>query len=454
MPPIALRTNSTLSEVVAALNAFRELIGGEAQLRTHTVAVRHGGEWRNHATSITLERGEPPAQPPSLVEFRDVALVATAAQLDGNLTVDALRDYATRWRTLLGTPQSFEFQDPVHVDREGSRPGTAPYPRWTCRLHERVIGANTYSLPSGPVLAHARGIFAPDVPSLTADWLGESFWTSRTTVAYEYWLRIEDRRARIIGLSAQDDRLAVTLDGITREPLYCGASVKTFAGTERRYVEPVVDSKVVFRFDGSIQELSLWVMLQDGQPLDSYDESPHRASWGAERAIYNRPRSLDTEPETQLDAALASGEAQSVEFKPYIRLSPREPKADELLETVCAFANAAGGTMFVGVSDHAEPVGIEVDLRRAYGERCSADPDCLRDAYVNDLKRLFNEGLVPAVIPEFKWHELAHRWVLATVVPASDVFVSLIATGELYRRVGATNRKLRPADVLRESTES
>jgi len=236
---------------------------------------------------------------------------------------------------------------------------------------------------------------------------------------------------------------------MTREPLYCGALVKTLAGNEQTYVAPVVASKARFDLGESVQNFSTWVMLGDGQPLDSYEETPHLATWGAERALFNRPRSSDVAAQTPLDVALISGETQNVEFKPFIRLNPREKKSDELLETVCAFSNADGGSLFLGVTDYADPIGIDTDLRKAYGQRCAADAECLKDSYAKDLKKLFQEGLIPAIIPAFDWHELAHRWVLAILVRASDSYVCLGRTGEIFQRVGATNRKVRTIDIVR-----
>jgi len=238
---------------------------------------------------------------------------------------------------------------------------------------------------------------------------------------------------------------------MTPEPLYCGALVKTLAGNEQTHVAPVVASKAHFDLGESVQNFSTWVMLGDGQPLDSYEETPRLATWGAERALFNRPRSSDVAARTPLDVALMGGETQNVEFKPFIRLNPREKKSDELLETVCAFSNADGGSVFLGVTDYADPVGIDTDLRKLYGQRCAADAECLKDSYAKDLKRLFQEGLIPAIIPAFVWHELAHRWILAILVGASDSYVCLGRTGEIFKRVGATNRKVRTIDIATPS---
>lgn len=44
-------------------------------------------------------------------------------------------------------------------------------------------------------------------------------------------------------------------------------------------------------------------------------------------------------------------ESQTVEFK--------ESWRDEYLKTICAFANTDGGTLYVGVNDKGEAVGVD-----------------------------------------------------------------------------------------------
>lgn len=44
-------------------------------------------------------------------------------------------------------------------------------------------------------------------------------------------------------------------------------------------------------------------------------------------------------------------ESQTVEFK--------ESWRDEYLKTICAFANTDGGTLYVGVNDKGEVVGVD-----------------------------------------------------------------------------------------------
>lgn len=61
-----------------------------------------------------------------------------------------------------------------------------------------------------------------------------------------------------------------------------------------------------------------------------------------------------TEPELQL--LIQQGEGYNVEFKRSI-----PSKASDLAEEVCAFANAAGGTVIIGVDDKANIIGVAID---------------------------------------------------------------------------------------------
>jgi len=75
--------------------------------------------------------------------------------------------------------------------------------------------------------------------------------------------------------------------------------------------------------------------------------------------------SLDVDGWKQL---ISAGENDNVEFKSSLRWSTKEEKVDKRLEavvvkTLSAFMNARGGTLFLGINDAGEPVGIEPDYK-------------------------------------------------------------------------------------------
>lgn len=445
---LVLFPSTRLSNLIEAIKDAEQLLGGPTSLVARSVAVYSNGKWHNYGSTVEhcLQSECPESVPP--IEFDQVILTQGALSIAESFDLDSFRLLVAGWRDLVGAESGYSFQDSVQPRRFCSDLPKGRFPGWECNLFENLPHRESYSVPGGPFLAPDRDVFAPDVPSLAEFWLRHGRWRDRQNITHEYQLVLEDRRARMSGFTAAGADLTVRIDGLETKGLFCGAAVRSFAGIENRYVTPIADGRAEFHFPYAVQELDLWVMLPGGYALDSYHESPSQAAWGREHSIYNRPPEIADPKVAALKAALSAGESQTVEFKPFIRLRPRDPKAREILETASAFANSAGGDLFVGVTDYAEPVGIGVDLQKSYGARCKNDLTCLRDEYVRDLKLLLNEGVVPPLAIECKWFNLALNSVLCVRVPRSDVMTHLIENGEIFVRVGATNRKVRPSDHL------
>lgn len=445
-----LMPDATLAELVSAIKCGPILLGDSGSLVVRSVVVRSGTDWFNHSTVATLIPSGKGPNGTETIDLGNVILVRSTRDVDESFDVDTFRLLLTGWRDMVGAPSGFPLQDTIHPIRFFSDPRTPKYPGWHCGLYELVPNMPNVGIPKGPFLAPDRDIFAPDVASLVSYWLQSPQLNDRNTIACEYSLTLEDRRAMIVDLRAEDGTLTVDVEGITDEQLFCGLSVHSYARVESRFVREVSSQRAIFQFDSAVQELDIYLMLSDGYPLDNYKESPWHASWGRERSIYNRPPELVNPTLATLNAALSSGEGQRLEFKPFIRLRPRDTKSTEILSTTCAFANAEGGFLFIGVTDFAEPVGVDMELHRSYGSTCKNNRTCLHDAYVRDLKLLLSEGLNPPLEAEFTWFEVALTSILRVHVHASpgEVMTHLIENGEVFRRVGATNRKLRPADFI------
>jgi hypothetical protein len=436
---------SSFSEVSGLLSQHSELGLAPASLRIRTVATRTANKWYNFASSVTLVDDSHRLE--RVVELRnDVMLVETSLPLNGPLHEDDLRRGLSHWRELLATEHGFQFNSTVYLYRHYTDLRDGARPRWCADLTENLQDRPSYQAPSGPFLSKSEQLFAPDLARLASMWLGESRWLQQTTLAHAYSLTIPDRRAELVSLEAEADHLSVTIRRLCSDALNCCVTAESFAGSSRTFIEEISDTKVGFRLPFAVQGLQVWLTLEDGYPLDHYNESPRSASWGNERSLYNAP-ARETAHLSAISQALAGGETSTVEFKPYIRLRRRDKKADEVLEAICAFANAAGGDIYLGVTDYGEPVGIENELHHEYDKDHSGDLQRVQDAYVRDIRKLLNEGLLPAAMPEVQWHDIAHRLILQVRVQPSQQPSSLISTGEVFRRVGATNRKVRPIDL-------
>ncbi len=417
-------------------------------LRVRTVAIKVSEKWFNFGTAAVLL--EYHAEGVKRIQLRsEVSLVESCHEVTEPLGTESLGMQLANWQSIVGAEQKFEFQDLAYLHREYSDPKTHEWPTWRAQPHEKLTTNYSYPAPSGPFLSIKDQVFGQDIPRLAAQYLGSDRWMSSQTVTNQYEIIIPDHRARIRQLRTQARELIVTIERHTSAPLcLCTAGASGSSEEFSRVIELTSETGSV-ELPFAPQRLDVWVALGDGYALDHYHESPQRTSWGAEQSLFNVPprKTAELLPIAQ---ALAGGESEVLEFKPYIRFKSRDAKSDELLEAASAFSNTTGGDIYIGVNDYGEPQGVQRDLASHYGEKCRDSETCLRESYERDLKKAIVEGLTPAIKPEFKWHDIAHRLILQVRIPKSSVLVSLLTNGEVFRRVGATNRKLRPSDFVSE----
>jgi Holliday junction resolvase len=80
--------------------------------------------------------------------------------------------------------------------------------------------------------------------------------------------------------------------------------------------------------------------------------------------------SANSETNSQADvvALINKGESSNIEFKSTLRVNLHTNNPDKKMEhscmkTLAAFANSSGGTLFIGVDDAKEILGLEIDLK-------------------------------------------------------------------------------------------
>jgi predicted HTH transcriptional regulator len=136
---------------------------------------------------------------------------------------------------------------------------------------------------------------------------------------------------------------------------------------------------------------------------------------------------------------LAKGEGDQIEFKPFI--SSRDPKEGEIVDTAIAFANTAGGRIFVGVADRdASPQGIRGLLQAFRGEGA----DTALKKQVECLRWLISNKVAPA--PRFSIEEI-HVFgepMVAITIESDDAQHYVLGTNDVWVRRGASNVRPRP----------
>jgi len=108
-------------------------------------------------------------------------------------------------------------------------------------------------------------------------------------------------------------------------------------------------------------------------------------------------------------------ETQNVEYK--------ERFSERALETLCAFANTKGGTLYLGISDKGQIVGVDVD---------------------NQTIRTITEKITSklGIHPEIEVENRKGKEIIKISVKQSPIPISF--NGRYYERVGNTSREMKP----------
>jgi hypothetical protein len=185
----------------------------------------------------------------------------------------------------------------------------------------------------------------------------------------------------------------------------------------------------------NVRHVELWLLTQNSEIVD-YVSATH---WPYKYSITPK----EAEQEQMLLELIRHGESETCEFKPYIDLD--HEKAPELEKTVCAFANQRGGTLFIGITDEGDIVGLARDLTKR--------PDDLDRAiaeYEKDVCKRLRETLKDNQCFKSRIATVAGtRLIVVEVEPSSEV--NFIVKSELaqmaYIRHGATSTRMSPPEI-------
>ncbi len=158
---------------------------------------------------------------------------------------------------------------------------------------------------------------------------------------------------------------------------------------------------------------------------------------------------------------IESGEGQTVEFKSSARWNLHTGQADPRLEhvilkTVCGFLNAEGGTLFIGVDDDGNPIGIEQDVA-TLGSKANID------GYELFLRQLLETGLsvstAGTVRISFEPIGVDHICLVRASASGKPVFARPAKgqggadMSEFWVRIGNQTRQLHGDDMVQYQSE-
>lgn len=440
------RHKFSLSELASLL--AHSLNGGKAKfvVEARTVAAHSEDQvWYNVGTTVRLLPRQDWVPAPRRIDLDRVLLLASAIPSEAISSVDDLCNFISGWRREVGNPDVFPFQRQLSFTHYPARNRWMQWPGWVFELYEQGQERLSHGGPSGPFLHSHHDIFAESIEALVADWLKVEEDTSGSTLRHTYHVIVPDLRAHIADIRVDAETITISTESLPNvDPLFCASRIQSSEGVARR-VQKVEDGRASFAFPNSTTDLSFWLLNEEGEWFDRYAENGF--SQNPHFGVLTQPREESDPSFTELKAALMSGEDNQNEFKPYIEISKGSDKAQQILKTAAAFANTHGGTLYIGVSDELEPVGVYPSIKRDYGSQCKGDNSEMERAYVRDIRKLISEGVDPNPVLTFEWVSFAqHRILTIHVVRGLSKPYILASSGDIYVRTGGNNRKLRQSD--------
>lgn len=139
---------------------------------------------------------------------------------------------------------------------------------------------------------------------------------------------------------------------------------------------------------------------------------------------YQMPVSNSEKPKNSILALVSKGESEELEFK--------SDFGKEALESICAFANSAGGKLLIGIADNKEVKGVLV------GKKTLED-------WVERIKREISPAVQFSLTIDPHVTDVGNKIVVLTVQPSPSASVSY--KGKFFKRVGRANQTMTGDDI-------
>jgi len=171
---------------------------------------------------------------------------------------------------------------------------------------------------------------------------------------------------------------------------------------------------------------------------------------------------FDVEPEEEtetteqntvlrIEEIIANGEGNKIEFKPALLYNFKTGKAGisvkgKIATAICAFLNANGGFLFIGLDDDGKPQGLEYDFSLAIGKKT-------KDFFQNEFDQMIEHFLSFSVKANItaQFYELDGKDIFIVAVEPSKnraIFVKGQNGKEFWVRGNAGNRQLTDIEEL------
>ncbi len=417
-----------------------------AELRAVMVHASTG--WQNYATYFyvpLLSSGDDVDNPRPQI-LGSLALMRKLVPVETLASYDDMIHAAASWEELGFSQIPPALAKDFQVYFYGSHNRFGSFPVWTFEFGGRP-SSGPQQLPAGPFL-HPGFPLYESVAEAATDWLGDPSIAQNSFPVYAYLCLLRSSTAIIEDLSIEEEgKLIVEIKPLgSLNGMYLKLVAKHPGDIFRLTQEAA--SKVIIDVPPELQRMTVYLIDEQGEPHDYFEETPSRSSW---------PKSIigggGLKARGELLDQIHQGEGVSLEFKEWLPTRKDEKKRHELLQTVVAFANTKGGVILVGIDDHGEIKGVERSLQKEYGEKLGGDIAQLLNAYQKDLRHAVSDEVNPDIELRFEKLDYGDQIVLAIYVSqGATPPYHILRSNDIYVRRGANNMKPTP-DELRHLLE-
>ena len=235
---------------------------------------------------------------------------------------------------------------------------------------------------------------------------------------------VPDFRARICELRIKDQGISLSIE--SREMSEENLRAKFYCATEdgmKFHSEdlPIKEGTAKFSTEKAPIEVVAHILSTEGDDIDNKDFY-----------LYERETKTDVVIEAskiRVEELAKRGEGLRIEYKEYKEDLPS--KESELLESIVAFANTAGGTVLLGVNDNGDIVGVKTDLR----------------SVEEKLRNWIAQKCDPRIEVKISKVDVDGKAVFLIDVPAGESTPYVLLERGVFVRTGGTDRQARRSEL-------
>ncbi len=405
-----------LAQLTAALRTAPRALGIPDLAEIRTVRIVGEDSHYNWGT-ILVAGGDPDPDAPDQISLADgsLQLLRRVIRLSELRSPKKLITLLSDWPSL-PSQKGAVWQDTTYVNRFAGDLEAKHLPFWTLDISRQDTSSqNPPRTPPEPYFSPEANFFADQIAVAAAKWLRDPNGGLRWEIKGTTRVILFDPRAYFTRVESDTHQVRAFAHSSGPAPLVCWAQVDDFSGHRTDYRIDVVDGSATLELPEAIQGFELYLFDNTGQHFDRY--SSRTQYFVPNNKPRRKARRFNASQEALLRDA-SSGETLQVELKEWIPPTADDSKYKEFLKSVCAFANAGGGRLYIGVRDDGGISGVDQPLKRAYEKDGRGDPALAREMYARKLRQNVREGIDPAFEATFTWIEHAGRSVLCVEVPA------------------------------------